>query len=249
MSSTAICCSVVSALTPASELNSALVLSEFRMLPPASQSIGSQCQTVSSLPSAGISQPYCPLAGSVSLGGGGTEVVPRPLRRRRCDTGVGEQLLVVDDREVVHQGGHADDLVADGRGVALRLVEVVPLPVGLRHLLGHVDQRGDLGDVRCPRPEHVGDVGCAVAAHRRQNLLQHKVVGGVQLGHLHIGVILVVLVDKALEGLALGVLVAVPHLDFGRAGRTIRCHPRHRTRRGRAQGRRSVRCTTYVESR
>src|SRR5262245_29866225 len=67
LSSTAICCSVVSALTPASELKSAFVLSEFRMLPPASQSIGSQCHTVSSLPSAGISQPYWSLAGSVSF--------------------------------------------------------------------------------------------------------------------------------------------------------------------------------------
>ena len=49
--------SIVSASSPCAELNAAFVLSGVRMSPPASQSIASQCQTVSSLPSAGIDQP------------------------------------------------------------------------------------------------------------------------------------------------------------------------------------------------
>src|SRR4051794_26573589 len=65
LSSTAICRSVSSAATPASELNAGLVPS--RILPPCCQSSGHRCQVVSSLPETEYAVPYVCVAGSVSF--------------------------------------------------------------------------------------------------------------------------------------------------------------------------------------
>ena len=72
------------------------------------------------------------LRGIGEFGCGRTEVIPCPGRRRRCQPGLLEQRLVVDDREVVDKGGDADNLVADGRGGPLTRVEVIPLLPGWR---------------------------------------------------------------------------------------------------------------------
>ena len=129
--STAICWSSVAALTPAGELNAALVLSELRMSPPACQSSASNRQTVSSPPSLTYAQPNCFLDGSVSFLAARRKSSQRPVGGRVGEAGLLEQLLVVDQRQVVHQGGDADDLVADGHRLPLGRPEVVPVDVRL----------------------------------------------------------------------------------------------------------------------
>ena len=59
--------SVFSEASPAAESNAAFLLSGVSSWPPASQSSGSQCHTVSSLPGVTYAVPNCLIAGLVSF--------------------------------------------------------------------------------------------------------------------------------------------------------------------------------------
>ncbi len=67
LSVTAMVRSVFSEASPAAESNAAFLLSGVSSWPPASQSSGSQCQTVSSVPGVTYAVPNCLIAGLVSF--------------------------------------------------------------------------------------------------------------------------------------------------------------------------------------
>ena len=92
-------------MTPAGESNAACLPSDVRISPPACHSSASKRHTVSSLASLTYAQPNCFLAGSVSF-------LAAARRSSHVQFAVGngmpacsEELLVVDEREVVHERG------------------------------------------------------------------------------------------------------------------------------------------------
>src|SRR6266568_3571620 len=131
----------------------------------------------------------------------GHEVLPGPAGARRLQPGLGEQRLVVDHGQVVHQRRDADHLAVDGGHGALAGPEVVPVDAGPLHHLGEVHHLGDLGHVGGPRAVEVGDVRRAAAAHRGQHLLQRVVAVDVQGVHFLAGVRRLGLGDQVREGL------------------------------------------------
>ena len=105
------------------------------MSPPASHSMASYSHTVVSLPSAGKASPKIFFDGSViGLRGGDAGRPTSSPGVGLGHAGLREQVLVVDDGEVVHQGRDPEDLAVDGRHRPLAGEEVVPVEAGVLHL-------------------------------------------------------------------------------------------------------------------
>jgi hypothetical protein len=175
----------------------------------------------------------------------GGQLAPGPVRPRGRQVVLREQGLVVDHREVVHQGRDAEHLAVDGRDVPLAGGEVVPAERRLLDDLGQVDYLGGLGDLRHVGAVLVRDVRLLAALQRHRHLLQRVVVVDV----LHLDVDLRVQLgevgDQALQRLVLRSLagrrrrgVAHPEDqidDAVRCGRACRAARTARPARGREQ--------------
>src|SRR5262249_19034098 len=115
---------------------------------------------VEQIPADGVVHAVDVLGGIGHLFRDGAELVPGPVGRGIGDAGGGEQLLVVDHRQVVDENGESDDLAAGRHDLPGRRVEVVPVIsrlVDLAHQVHSLTTLGDVGDVG---PVDVRDVGC-----------------------------------------------------------------------------------------
>ena len=124
----------------------------------------------------GHAVPNVPFDLSVSCFDVAANSLPRPAAGGRLGHAhLLEQLLVVDHREVVDQRRQRPHLPVDrGRRLGRRVV-VVPVEVGLLHVVGEVEHLVGACQVREVRAEDVGDVGVLARRERGRDLLAHLV--------------------------------------------------------------------------
>ena len=170
--------------------------------------------------------------------GRGAEVVPGPAVGGLGDARGLEQLLVVHQRQVVHDRREADRVAVGRRGLAGRRRELVPLHREVLDLVGDVQRAAGGLHLGGPAAEVVGDVRVGAAGEGRGELGQ-QLVGGRGAGRDVDGdvrVRVVELLGQALQELLGGDVLPGPHRDGDRLVRVGGLRGRGRRRGGAGGG-------------